>query len=83
MRRIDYGGRNRTANLKASLRGSLEDMTEMQPAGACLAIILAAGEGTRMKSQRPKVLHEVAEPLAARPRHRRGFRCRCRRDRRS
>ena len=35
-------------------------MTEMQPARTCLAIVLAAGEGTRMKSARPKVLHEVA-----------------------
>jgi bifunctional UDP-N-acetylglucosamine pyrophosphorylase/glucosamine-1-phosphate N-acetyltransferase len=26
----------------------------------CLAIVLAAGEGTRMRSARPKVLHEVA-----------------------
>ena len=26
----------------------------------CLALVLAAGEGTRMKSARPKVLHEVA-----------------------
>ncbi len=35
-------------------------MTEMQPARSCLAIVLAAGEGTRMKSRRPKVLHAVA-----------------------
>src|ERR1044072_1674032 len=26
----------------------------------CLAIVLAAGEGTRMRSARPKVLHTVA-----------------------
>jgi bifunctional UDP-N-acetylglucosamine pyrophosphorylase/glucosamine-1-phosphate N-acetyltransferase len=26
----------------------------------CLAIVLAAGEGTRMRSARPKVLHQIA-----------------------
>src|SRR5260221_12002915 len=26
----------------------------------CLAIVLAAGEGTRMRSARPKVLHAIA-----------------------
>jgi len=29
-------------------------------ARTCLSLILAAGEGTRMRSQLPKVLHEVA-----------------------
>ncbi len=29
-------------------------------ARTCLAIVLAAGEGTRMRSARPKVLHNVA-----------------------
>ena len=27
---------------------------------SCLAIVLAAGEGTRMRSARPKVLHTIA-----------------------
>lgn len=35
-------------------------MTEMQSGRSCLAIILAAGEGTRMKSRHPKVLHKLA-----------------------
>src|ERR1700685_2587042 len=29
-------------------------------ARTCLAIVLAAGEGTRMRSARPKVLHTIA-----------------------
>ena len=27
---------------------------------SCLAVVLAAGEGTRMRATRPKVLHQVA-----------------------
>ncbi len=44
-------------------------------ARSCLAIVLAAGEGTRMRSARPKVLHASRRALAARARagrHRRG-----------
>jgi len=33
----------------------------------CLAIVLAAGEGTRMASARPKVLHAVCRKIAAWP----------------
>ncbi len=35
-------------------------MTSATIAGDVLAIVLAAGEGTRMKSAQPKVLHEIA-----------------------
>jgi bifunctional UDP-N-acetylglucosamine pyrophosphorylase/glucosamine-1-phosphate N-acetyltransferase len=35
-------------------------MEARTPARTCLAIVLAAGEGTRMRSVRPKVLHAVA-----------------------
>jgi bifunctional UDP-N-acetylglucosamine pyrophosphorylase / glucosamine-1-phosphate N-acetyltransferase len=44
-----------------------ESAAEMaMKARSCLAIVLAAGEGTRMHSRRPKVLHAVAgRPLLA------------------
>jgi bifunctional UDP-N-acetylglucosamine pyrophosphorylase/glucosamine-1-phosphate N-acetyltransferase len=35
-------------------------MTEKNAARRCLAVVLAAGEGTRMKSATPKVLHAIA-----------------------
>ncbi len=35
-------------------------MTDQTPLRTCLAVVLAAGEGTRMKSAMPKVLHKVA-----------------------
>jgi bifunctional UDP-N-acetylglucosamine pyrophosphorylase/glucosamine-1-phosphate N-acetyltransferase len=34
--------------------------TEKMTARTCLAVVLAAGEGTRMRSSRPKVLHAIA-----------------------
>ena len=35
-------------------------------ARTCLSIVLAAGEGTRMRASRPKVLHEIGgAPLIA------------------
>jgi bifunctional UDP-N-acetylglucosamine pyrophosphorylase/glucosamine-1-phosphate N-acetyltransferase len=33
---------------------------ELMSGRTCLAIVLAAGEGTRMRSARPKVLHQIA-----------------------
>jgi bifunctional UDP-N-acetylglucosamine pyrophosphorylase/glucosamine-1-phosphate N-acetyltransferase len=36
------------------------DNVSRPPGRSCLAIVLAAGEGTRMRSARPKVLHEIA-----------------------
>src|SRR5208282_5874119 len=32
----------------------------LMEARSCLAVVLAAGEGTRMRSARPKVLHSIA-----------------------
>src|SRR5438270_9971070 len=39
---------------------------EMTPSSAFAIVIMAAGKGTRLKSKRPKVLHEIGgKPLVA------------------
>ena len=38
----------------------LDDNAARRSNRSCLAIVLAAGEGTRMRSAQPKVLHEIA-----------------------
>ncbi|MHB2166171.1 bifunctional UDP-N-acetylglucosamine diphosphorylase/glucosamine-1-phosphate N-acetyltransferase GlmU [Alsobacter sp. R-9] len=41
-------------------------MTDISTGGRCLAVVLAAGEGTRMKSAVPKVLHAIGNrPIVA------------------
>src|ERR1700743_1677438 len=42
------------------MQGDKEQMPMSANARRCLTIVLAAGEGVRMRSARPKVLHELA-----------------------
>jgi bifunctional UDP-N-acetylglucosamine pyrophosphorylase / glucosamine-1-phosphate N-acetyltransferase len=49
------------SRLSVNLRLGYESAAEVAMAArTCLAIVLAAGEGTRMRSARPKVLHAIA-----------------------
>jgi hypothetical protein len=54
-RRLAFSATSRPvkSHRRAIIGGSMAERT-------CLAIVLAAGEGTRMRSARPKVLHEIA-----------------------
>jgi bifunctional UDP-N-acetylglucosamine pyrophosphorylase / glucosamine-1-phosphate N-acetyltransferase len=47
-----YGG--------SAMSGAMRRLSDSMNERRCLAVVLAAGEGTRMRSSRPKVLHAVA-----------------------
>src|SRR5271170_1362547 len=64
---LDLGGgfklrRSNVANLgeKRDAPGSKAGVVTARGERGCLAVVLAAGEGVRMKSTRPKALHEIA-----------------------